>query len=141
VSYTWTSSIFNPIPDPSLEQITVTPTGNEIYTLTAEDDAGCVGSSTAPVAVKLCTGIERVNADDQRVKVYPNPLQNGQTTVSGMNGLSAVRVYNLLGEVILEARVSEETFLIDLKGRPPGSYAVRITEPGGNTRAFRLINP
>ncbi len=140
VSYTWSSSAANPISNPNTSEITVIPVSNEVYTLTAKDAAGCYGRTTVQVDLNSCLGIKNTT-NTEAVSLYPNPTQDGVTFLSGLTGNSFIRVFNLLGEVVLEVRTSENKVLIDLNTQPAGTYLIQVNGQNNKTYMLKLINP
>jgi len=138
-SYTWSSSIFNPINDPYVSIITVTPTSNEIYGLYGEDDQGCSNSTSTPLAVKACTGIQG-NTSSQTVRVFPNPTANGKTLVSGLTGETTLAVYNIIGELVFTKQSTDEIVTLDLSTRPVGTYLLKITDSNKGFKVVKLVN-
>lgn len=59
------------------------------------------------------------------VKLYPNPT-NGQLIVE-MDGMTAVEVYNLVGQCLLRKDVSEENATIDMSDLQNGIYMVKVS--------------
>lgn len=98
-------------------------------------------SETFTVCLKFCNdanGITPVSGDES-VKVFPNPLVSGKTTVSGLRGQTTIKVYNLLGEVILTSVTSGESADINISEQPKGAYLVRITNGEDVNKVVRII--
>lgn len=140
-TYTWSSSIFNPVPFPNNNDITVTPTGNEIYTVSAIDDAGCAGVGYAPVMVYWCIGFNEHEITGGQVQVAPNPAVDGNANLIGLQGETVVKIYNVLGELIFEEKTQLENYPLNLSQQAPGTYFVSISGPGKNTHTLKLLKP
>lgn len=136
-SYTWSSSIFNPIDFPNDASILLAPTGNEVYTVTAVNDAGCIGYAEAPVAVKLCTDIKNEFNSNTELKFYPNPTHNGIVNLTRACKECKLEMYDVFGRMVLNEIISNGT--IDLSEQPNGNYFIKIIEPNGEQSRFKLI--
>lgn len=140
LSYTWSSSAANPISNSNTSEITVIPTSNEVYTLTAKDGAGCSGRTTVQVDLNNCLGIKN-SANNEALSLYPNPAQDGQAFLIGLNGTSFIRVLNMFGEVVIETRTTDDKVLIDLNKQPAGTYLVQVSGQNKKMYTLKLINP
>ena len=137
-NYTWTASVFNPVGDPNSANVSVSPNANEIYTVTATDDAGCGSTKTTFLKVISCVGLAE-NQSMTDLKVYPNP-SNGKAFIAGLSGTNTIVVYNILGEAVVTMQSDEETQEIDLGDQPAGNYLVKITDAGNSFKTVKLIN-
>ena len=70
-----------------------------------------------------------VSEDETQVKVYPNPTK-GLVTVEA-EGMRQASAYNMLGQCVLDIKVTEKESILDLKDVVPGLYLLRVrTEKG-----------
>ena len=106
---------------------TIHPSVNAITILS---HTGCVG---------VMGGIHESEFDNS-IFVYPNP-SNGKYYVKlpqGMNGEINIKVYNLLGEILLNTKTNNNLCQIDLSNQTNGIYMIRVND---NSQSFnqRLI--
>jgi hypothetical protein len=76
------------------------------------------------VEVRTCVGI-----DDKplpQTKLYPNPTSGLLTIELPTDGEHTFLLYNLLGQQVLAATLTEKKTTLDLS-QPPGIYLYRIT--------------
>ncbi|PCH95985.1 MAG: hypothetical protein COB85_04100 [Bacteroidetes bacterium] len=115
--------------DPN-NQTTQTATGlcaNTTVTVTVIDSAG--NTTTATVTVPEITGIDQ-HSNLQSIRIYPNPSR-GVFTVEIMNlkSLVKLKVFDILGREILQTKIVDTKTDIDLSGRAPGVYHLKLTTP------------
>ena len=139
-TYSWTSSVFNPIENPNDGAITVAPTSNEMYVLNYTDEGNCSGTVSLPVAVKPCLGLEANTANNVAAVLYPNPSANGKTTIAGLHGTNTVTVFNMLGQMVLSEITRSETIVIDMGGQPAGNYLVKIADQDQHVKTLKFVN-
>lgn len=72
--------------------------------------------------------------DRQNLVWYPNPVSN-VLMISGSETITAVTVYNVLGQNLLEKRPADTNCSLDLSAFRDGTYMIRVNT--GN--AFRMI--
>lgn len=140
-TYTWTQgalTVGNGTSTP------VTPTvsgasGQVFYTVIGTESlTGCKSNpAQITVSVSSCTGIESNNSGDYNLAVVPNPAINGKTTLQGLSGQNTIAVYNSIGQLVLSASNTEESFEIDISGQAAGTYLVKVTDL--DTHAIRVI--
>ncbi|MDI1354718.1 MAG: T9SS type A sorting domain-containing protein [bacterium] len=97
------------------------------------------------ICMKYCNddmdGISTLSNNLPNVKLYPNPMVNGSTTVSGLSGKNTIMVYDLLGQLVSKQTAEQSAAVLNLEKQPAGTYLVRIVNSENQTRSFRLINP
>lgn len=128
VTYSWT-------PADSLSCTTcaspvASPTVTTTYTVTVTDINGCTATDTVQVTVNICTGINAPGTSGQ-VMVYPNPAAGMVSIVWPGISNGELSVYNMLGEIHLQEKLSGEKTNISLAGLPAGVYVFRIRTPNG----------
>lgn len=85
--------------------------------------------------VDLSTGTRPGQTNPDLVKVYPNPVKEGNTTLT-ISGFTSEKVllglYNMQGQKISEKNLvtNKEPFTIKLPGILPGTYLLKLN--GGN---------
>jgi len=72
--------------------------------------------------VEDCASV--AEAENQPVKVYPNPTQ-GRVTIEAEN-IRHISIYNLLGEKVYESAASGDDYEVDFGGKERGLYLIRI---------------
>ena len=92
----------------------------------------------------LILGINELKVESEKLKVYPNPSDNGKFSVVinnyelGMN--NTIDVYNVLGEKACPKFVIRNSkFVIDLSSQPSGVYFYKITSAKGEIMTGKLI--
>ena len=82
------------------------------------------------------TGIDE---NEAQVKVYPNPTK-GNVTVEA-EGMTAVSVYNALGQCILHRETAGRQATVDLQNLPEGLYLLRVkTKEGEVCRRISVLD-
>lgn len=115
------------------DTITVTPSENTEYSITATNAHGCQRSSTVTVVVS-----ESLNSATQNnVKVFPNPAST-KVTIEGEN-LINVKLYNMLGQLIITKDASHGKVVIPLNEYNNGSYILRAETIDGKTSIRSLV--
>ncbi|WP_369074765.1 T9SS type A sorting domain-containing protein [Flammeovirga yaeyamensis] len=73
------------------------------------------------------------------MQIYPNP-SNGIITINASNweGQKSVEIINILGQVVLQADVKDESTL-SLTHLKKGTYLVRVTNELGNIKVKKII--
>jgi len=110
------------------------------YCCTVTDANGCVDSVC--VSINAPTGVNEVNAEGEKVKVFPNP-NNGRFTIEvnseKLKGNNVTEIYNSLGQKVYSSslipdsyRDHNSSFIIDLNGQSAGVYLYRITSENGD---------
>lgn len=112
------------------------PIGLHTFNVRVKDNSGVWG----PV-FKNMVYIESVLASDpfdlSGLSVYPNPVRD-VLTVSYDKGITAVSVYNLLGQQVLSKNLNTNAAGIDMSGFPSGTYLVRI-EADSKLKTVKII--
>jgi hypothetical protein len=113
---------------------------NMSYTATANGNyaveimmAGCADTS-ACVAI-TSVGIDNISAKNT-VSIYPNP-SNGLYKVE-LNDNSLVVVTNILGETVINERMSKGTQKINIQDQPNGIYLLKVTT-GNSQQMIKVI--
>ena len=70
-----------------------------------------------------------INENEALVKVYPNPTKN--TVTIEADDMTAVTVFNTLGQSVFQKEVTGNQTVIDLQYAAPGLYLLRITTENG----------
>ena len=76
--------------------------------------------------------LSNVSVDENplaNVKLYPNPA-SGQMTIEADN-LTSVRVYNPIGQFVMEVAANDGSAVLDLSDLQSGIYMVKVCTPTG----------
>ena len=136
ISYSWSTSAIT-------YSIMVSNTmviGSYTYAVTVIDADGCDGSSdTIQVDILDCmTGLSAMEINDITL-IYPNPVKDILFIKSDSNeDITRIKLYSLLGQVLLEKSVTGKTNQIDLSEIKSGVYYLMI-EYGKDTRMKKII--
>jgi len=91
------------------------------------------------IKVAPATGINEVNADNSVINVYPNPAKDF-VTVSSASTIKTVKVYNTIGQVVVEKSVKENMVKISVSELKAGVYFVATeTEKGTFTKKINVL--
>ncbi len=141
-SYQWHRN-FNPIPGATNIYYSAKYKGK--YYCVSETAAGCSDTSNFIFVKPPCIPIgpnhnrtaisEEGEESDNGIEVYPNPGY-GIFTVHAQPG--QLMVYNLMGELIYSAQVSESEHSFDISNFPAGVYMV-IVRASGNVYSQRIM--
>ncbi|WP_264521062.1 T9SS type A sorting domain-containing protein [Flavobacterium sp. N1994] len=71
------------------------------------------------------------NPVDDAIKVicYPNPVE-GILTISNINAVSDIVIYNVMGQIVYENKTSDESLQIDMSKLERSTYLVQIISEG-----------
>ncbi|MCP4439690.1 MAG: T9SS type A sorting domain-containing protein [Aureispira sp.] len=89
----------------------------------------------------IITGIEDVLIEDVAVKVYPNPFQE-QTTIEvegGDHQELTLRVYDLMGRMVLQTNATENKIQLQRGNLPQGVYVYRLEGDGELINTGKVI--
>jgi hypothetical protein len=110
---------------------TANPSQTYHYTVTGKT-AFIESSPSNEVYIDWTTNTNE-NIEYQNINIYPNPTES-QVTIEAQ-GLSQVRVFNVMGQEVKVLNTNESTVTIDLSMQPQGCYFIETTtEQGCSTR-------
>lgn len=115
------------------DTITVTPSENTEYSITATNSNGCQRSSTATVVVS--EGLNQATANS--VKVFPNPAST-KVTIEGEN-LVNVKLYNMLGQLMVSKNAVNGKVSLPVADYNNGSYILRAETTDGKTTIRSVV--
>lgn len=100
------------------------PSNTLIVTLIATNANGCSDTTYQTITP---TGI--VDVKENNFRLYPNPVNDGVLTISGLSSESqTIKVVNLLGEAVIHLQSNGNNKMqIDMSTIPSGSYIVMIS--------------
>jgi len=76
--------------------------------------------------------LSNTSFSDSKLIVYPNPAKN-DFAISGLATDSVVSIYTILGNKLLEQKVSEDDALFDISNYSSGIYILKIISNGLTT--------
>lgn len=118
ITYTWSTGGNNSV-------LQVSPVTTTTYQVQGSSAEGCVGSASIVQKVNACTGIGKM-ASNAGIRFYPNP-GNGiiEVQAAGVSMTARVEVRNNLGQIVLEAPMSES---IDISAFAKGVYVISVLD-------------
>lgn len=102
--------------------------GAGTYTVTVTDASGC--SEIDSAEVPLFVGTEsRISDVDSPVSVFPNPSEGSFfiETPEALYTPMQLEIYNNLGEIVFQSKISNKKSYVQLKDVPAGFYNLRLT--------------
>ncbi|WP_317899977.1 T9SS type A sorting domain-containing protein [Aurantibacillus circumpalustris] len=131
-SFTWTPGSSNsPI-------IVVSPTSQEVFTVTGSDLNNCLNTSTASVLVNECVGLTNVLNSDKGLRLFPNPSSGIVNLSMELDGEKDIHVLNSIGALIYQTKTTGELKMIDLSSVTKGIYFIYI-KIQESTSVYKLI--
>lgn len=115
------------------DTITVTPSENTEYSLTATNSTGCQRITTATVVIT--DGLSQ--ATSNAVKVFPNPAST-KVNIEGDN-LVNVKLYNMLGQLMVSKDAVSGKVSIPVNDYNNGSYILRAETSDGKTTIRSVV--
>jgi hypothetical protein len=92
------------------------------------------------MCTKYCNGTALAIREDElrTIRLFPNPLINGHSVVSGLKGNSSIMVYDVLGQLVYSSVTDKDKAEISLVDQPSGNYFVKISNDSG-TKVLKVI--
>jgi hypothetical protein len=124
------------------EYITNTTTGpiNVSYYIRLSVD-GCANSFAQGITFTLipCSALLGVSniLTAGTIDISPNPT-TGEINISGLSGVTSLKVFNLLGQEVLSTTIRKNNETIDIHSLIQGSYIIRIQSANGLIENFRI---
>jgi hypothetical protein len=128
-SYTWSTGS-------NANSIVVNPATNTTYSLTGSDANNCENSSSFVLQVDACLGISQLAEGSIKWAVYPNP-NIGEFFIETSQAVD-VSIYNTMGQLILQQKVSEGKNQINLHEQANGIYFIEINQ-NAEIKRMKLI--
>ncbi|MCX7745173.1 MAG: T9SS type A sorting domain-containing protein, partial [Flavobacteriales bacterium] len=94
-------------------------------------------SLEVPILIIPFSGQEELNQNQQQPILYPNPLTEGYLTITGVEGITSVRVMDISGREILQ--ICNNDIPKVPKPIQPGAYIIHIQDNKGNTWVRQFI--
>jgi len=84
------------------------------YTVSALDSNGCVSIEDITVYVDPCiSALDELSLEQAEFQIYPNPVSE-QLTINFTGKATSIKVYNMLGELVIEKPITEGESSIQL---------------------------
>lgn len=100
----------------------VSPTINTTYSVAGTGSNGCVSNSAiSTVTVNVCTGINELYSNSNKINIYPNPATS-DIFVHSSNELGVITIYNCIGEIVLQIKSKNAYEQIDISKLTNGVY-------------------
>ncbi len=122
LTYSWSTSATG-------STTAVSPTVNTTYTVTGTDANGCMDTDTLTQYVSACTGINE-NGNYSHFQLYPNPTSGELVLKTELKEDLSIEVYNVLGEIIVQKKITGTETKLNLSAHANGIYFTRIVENG-----------
>jgi|688.fasta_scaffold00363_19 hypothetical protein len=100
----------------------VSPTTTQTYTVIGTAVNGCTAQATVLQTVNSCVGLTDNLQEIEHINLFPNP-NNGEFTIK-LNNKASVIIFNMLGEIVYNAKLSEGSTKINLSNLAKGTYIV-----------------
>ena len=128
-SYTWHPLAYS-------SSITVSPSITTVYSVTGQDGNTCENTSAFTLQVDECTGIANTLKSEAGIVLYPNP-NNGEFYIESPSDFD-IKIYNSIGQLILQQNLSEGKNQINLNEHANSIYLIEINQ-NGKTNRMKLI--
>ena len=79
----------------------------------------------------VSASVDAVNENSDNVALYPNPTKDNVTIEAA--GMSRITVVSMLGQVVYDTEVSEDTYVMNMSQFTAGMYMVRVYTENGMT--------
>lgn len=93
------------------------------------NDTTCTFSQNQTIDLQMeiegSNSIEQIAPTLSSVNIFPNPIQDGQLSLSAKNDFDKIKIYNQLGRLILEKNnIQKNQMTLDLKHLSSGVYFI-----------------
>ncbi|GIV26849.1 MAG: hypothetical protein KatS3mg027_0663 [Bacteroidia bacterium] len=129
-SYVWNPPVSS---SPTASNLNGT-TGGTNYTVTVTDSKNC--STVVTFSVDCVTGITSLT-NNNNISIYPNP-SNGIIHIDAQYPVK-YKIYNTLGQLILESIYLQNKNQIELFNYAKGIYHIQVSDEANNIHNFRIL--
>ena len=105
------------------------------FTYYAVNDNGQCRSQPFPVSISLSLSLDA--KDFLSLKYYPNPV-NSTLNITSNNLIDSVKVYNILGQILINKSFNASSILIDFNELSKSVYLIKVTSDGAS-KEFKII--
>ena len=99
--------------------------------------------TTTLVSTCTATGIAPVNAGNKSVAIYPNPFTHSiNITVNDLLQIKncELRIYNILGEQVIQTRITKQSTTLETSNLPSGIYLYKVNVDNKTIQSGKLIS-
>jgi hypothetical protein len=123
--------------------LTDAPTQDTWYLLSAKDSNDCVVKKDIWVLVDSCiTGLDDLGFEGRELQIYPNPASE-QLTIDFTANAKSIKVYNMLGELIVEQKITnvQSSVKLELYNWKSGVYSIKLRRKDGSViqKKFNVV--
>ena len=123
--------------------LTDAPTQDTWYLLSAKDSNDCVVKKDIWVLVDSCiTGLDDLGFEGRELQIYPNPASE-QLTIDFTANATSIKVYNMLGELIVEQKITniQSSVKLELYNWKSGVYSIKLRRKDGSViqKKFNVV--
>ena len=123
--------------------LTDAPTQDTWYLLSAKDSNDCVVKKDIWVLVDSCiTGLDDLGFEGRELQIYPNPASE-QLTIDFTANATSIKVYNMLGELIVEQKItnSQSSVRLAVYNWKSAAYNVQLHKKDGSViqKIFNVV--
>ena len=72
-----------------------------------------------------CGALAVAENEIENLSIYPTPVQN-MLNIEALNNISSLKIYNIIGQVVLVTKLNTTNAQIDVSSLPSGSYMVEL---------------
>jgi hypothetical protein len=134
----WTKLGGSTLPNVIVSDIDINYTENALV-------AATFGRGLWQINISDIVGVEELEfPKSERPNIYPNPTTNGQIHIkfpkSNSQGYYSYHIYNVVGGVIKEGKLTEHDNMINLSSIPKGAYVIKIFSSDNKFISEKIIN-
>jgi len=123
--------------------LTDAPTQDTWYLLSAKDSNDCVVKKDIWVLVDSCiTGLDDLGFEGRELQIYPNPASE-QLTIDFTANATTIKVYNMLGELIVEQKItnSQSSVRLAVYNWKSAAYNLQLHKKDGSViqKIFNVV--
>jgi hypothetical protein len=107
--------------------------GQFTYFVEVTNNTGCISLDSVQLVIENCTGLNELDADGVKIRIFPNPSHNGQfkVEIDGLNKDVEVSIIDFNGRVILEDKIPYKNAFklqkeFNIQGFERGVYFIRM---------------
>jgi len=109
----------------------------------AVDTNGCTVIEDITVNVDSCIlGVDELSSDNGDLQLYPNPVSE-QLTIDFTTNATSIKVYNMLGELIVEQKItnSQSSVKLTVNNWKSAAYNVQLHRKDGSViqKTFNVV--
>ena len=131
-TYTWSTGATS-------SSISVSPTGNTVYSVSSYGTNGCLNLGNVTVLVNPCTSIDELTSSF--ISVYPNPHTGSVNLVlpAELAQHALIEMYDALGKLMLKHELTHELNTINMTDLPNGLYTYKVINQSQVVKVGKLV--